>query len=98
MFKRSLVVSVSLISLSFAAYAAEGTAPAAPPAAIPLPSTALVGNPAPAPTPAPAVSNAVTRQEIPGLVREALMNNPEIIMDAVKKLKEKQAAEEKQKT
>jgi len=52
-----------------------------------------------APTPA-ATTNAsapVTRGEFTAMVRETLLNNPEIIMDAVKKMREKQEAETKKK-
>jgi protein-disulfide isomerase len=44
-------------------------------------------------TPTPAAANAsapVTRGEIPALVKEALMNEPEIIMEVAKKLRDKQ--------
>jgi len=49
-------------------------------------------------TPTPAAANAsapVTRGEIPALVKEALMNEPEIIMEVAKKLREKQEEEAK---
>jgi protein-disulfide isomerase len=88
MFTRALLLSVSTSALSFAALAAE-TAPAV---AVPAPASTLTT------VPAPAASATVTRQELPALVREVLMNEPEIVMDAVKKLKEKQAEEAKQKS
>lgn len=84
---RSLLVSVSMIGLSFAAFAQN------PPAA-PAPAPAI----AVAPTPAAPAANAVTRQELPALVKEVLMNDPDIIMQAVQKLRDKKAAEAKQKT
>ncbi len=51
----------------------------------------------PAAAPAAAPAGFVTKQEIPALVKEAIMANPEMIMDAVKILKEKQAVEARKK-
>ncbi len=45
---------------------------------------------APAPAAAPAANQPVTRGEIPALVKEALLNEPEIIMQVAQKLREKQ--------
>ena len=42
---------------------------------------------------AAAPTGAITRAELPGLMKEALMNDPGMIMDAVKKLHEKQTAD-----
>lgn len=51
-----------------------------------------------APAPAVAASGKpLTREEIPALVKETLMNEPEIIMEAAKKLREKQEVEVKKK-
>lgn len=44
-----------------------------------------------------AASQPVTRAELPALIKEALMNEPEMIMEAVKKLREKSEAEAAQK-
>jgi protein-disulfide isomerase len=85
--KRSLLLSVSLIGFSFAASAAD--MPAAPTA------PAVVAAPATAPA---ATAGFVTKQELPALIKDAILKNPEVIMDAVKLLKEKQAAEAKKKT
>ncbi len=53
-------------------------------------ASAMAQNAAPAaPTPADA-GRPVTRGEIPALVKEALLNEPEMIMEAAKKLREKQ--------
>lgn len=90
---RSLLLSVSLIGISFAATAADAPAPAAPAAPVAPTVPAAV---APA-APATAQGNFVTKQELPALVKEAIMKNPEMIMDAVKVLKEKQATEAKAK-
>jgi protein-disulfide isomerase len=38
----------------------------------------------------------ITRAELPGLVREIIMNDPDLIMDALKKLRENQASKSKQ--
>lgn len=51
--------------------------------------------PTPAPAPAAAAAGPVTRDQIPGLVREAIMNDPEIIKDAIQKLREKAEADAK---
>ncbi len=81
---RFTTIAISAIALPFAAFAQTATAPAIP---------------APAPAAAPAAANApVTRQDIPALVKEALMNDPEMIMQAVQKLREKQQAEAEKKT
>ena len=49
-------------------------------------------------TAAPADNTPVTKAQIPALVKEALMNEPEMVMEAVKKLREKQQAEADKKT
>jgi protein-disulfide isomerase len=48
-----------------------------------------------APVAAPSAGQPVTRGEIPALVKEALMNEPEIIMEVAKRLREKQEADAK---
>lgn len=48
--------------------------------------------------PAAAANAPVTRQELPALIKEALMNEPEMIMQAVQKMREKQQAEAEKKT
>lgn len=81
---RFLVISLSAACLlPYAVSAQTGAAPAAPAAAPAAPA---------------ADARPVTRAELPGLVREALMANPEMIKEAVQKLREKQEAENKQKT
>lgn len=67
---------------------AAASAPAAAPKAAVMPTPA----PAPAPTAAPAAAPQapITRAELPALVRQAILDDPEIIMDAVKKLHDKQ--------
>lgn len=49
---------------------------------------------------APSIADTtpVTRQELPGLIKDALMNNPEMIMEAVDKMRAKQQAEAEKKT
>lgn len=50
---------------------------------------------------APAAGGAntpVTKQELPALVKEVLLNDPEIVMEAVQKLREKQKVEADKKT
>ena len=71
--------------LPFAALA-QSTPPAAPiTVAAPAPVTAATSiNPANAP---------VTRAEIPALVKQALMDDPDMVMQAVQKLRDKQAAD-----
>jgi protein-disulfide isomerase len=98
---RSLLVSVSLIGFASAAFAADAAAPATPSAA---PAQAIAAPPPVAAVPAvvPAAApannaNLVTKQELPGLIKDTLMRDPEMIMDAVKILKDKQAAEAKKK-
>lgn len=49
----------------------------------------------PATPPAPAASAPLTREQIPALVKEALLNDPEIITEAMQKLREKQEHEAK---
>ena len=44
-------------------------------------------------TPAPNPNAPVTRADIPALVREAIMNDPDMIMKAVEKLRQKQMEE-----
>lgn len=46
----------------------------------------------------PADNAPVTKDQIPALVKEAIMNEPEIIMEAVQRLREKQKAEADKKT
>jgi len=63
-------------------------------------SFAALAADAPPPTAATAPASQggfITRQELPALVRDALMNDPNMIMDAVKKFKEQQAAEARKK-
>lgn len=81
-----LTASALLISLPLSAFAA--TTPAAP-----APTTA-----APAAVAAPANPSApVTHQELPALIKDYIMKNPEIIIEAVDKMREKQqAAQQKQ--
>lgn len=78
---------ILLLSLACLPFAAQAQAPAVSVDAVP---TAL-NNPANAGKP-------ITREELPALVREVLMNEPEILKDAVQKLREKQEAEAKKKT
>jgi protein-disulfide isomerase len=66
-------------------------------ALLPLAATAQSAAPA-TPAAAPSDARPVTRGELPGLIREALMSNPEMIKEAVQKLREKQEAEAKKKT
>lgn len=92
---RLLTASLSLALLPVAALAQ--TPPAAAPAAEPAAAAPVAAAPVAA---APVSGNAgaaVTRAELPALVKETLMNNPEIIMEAVKKMREKQEAEGKKK-
>lgn len=85
MLSRSLLVGISLAALaSFSAFAQN---------AAPAPVVPAVAAPA-----ASGGDRPVTRAEIPGLVREALMNDPEMIKEAVQRLREKQEAEAKKKT
>ncbi len=97
-FNRALLYTASFICLSFAASAETPPPPAAaiptPPAANPAAPPAAMPRPTPAPAAAPA---GVTRQELPALIKETLMNDPDIIMQAIQKLREKQAEEAKQK-
>jgi protein-disulfide isomerase len=92
MVSRFSIVSLSLACLLPLAAHAQATPPAAPAAAAPAIQVAPVAPPA-----AAADTRPVTRGELPALVREALMSNPEMIKDAVEKLREKQAAEAKTK-
>lgn len=67
-------------------------------AALLLTSASAFAQSAPA-TPAPAAANApITREQLPALVREAIMNDPEIIKDAIQKLREKAESEARMKT
>lgn len=85
--KRVLFFSTALVFLSPAVQAAE-----APAAAIPAPP-AVAAKPA---MPAPSAAG-VSRQELPALVKEIILNDPDIVMQAIQKLREKQATEAKQK-
>ncbi len=91
---RLIIASLSITALPFAALAQA--APAVPAAPAPVPAAAAI--PAPPSMPATVASGPVTRQELPALIKEVLMNEPEMVMDAVKKLREKQQAEAKKKT
>jgi protein-disulfide isomerase len=87
-FSRFLIVSVSLVTLvSFHAAAQTVAAPAtiAAPAVVPA-------------APVSAGSRPVTHDEFSALLRETLMAQPEMLKDAVQKLREKQEVEAKQKT
>lgn len=66
--------------------------------AIALPFIALAQTPAAAPAAAAPSTAPITRAELPALVKEALMNEPEMIMQAVQKMREKQQAEAEKKT
>ncbi len=83
-FSRFTILTLSTIALPFAAFA-QADAPAAAPA---------IATPAPAAAP----NAPVTRAELPALIKEALMNEPEMIMQAVQKMREKQEAEAQKKT
>ncbi len=57
-------------------------------------SSALMLLPFAAVAQAPAKSDTpITREELPGLVREAIMNDPDVVMDALKKMREQMASE-----
>lgn len=92
-FARFAFASATLALLSATALAEE-TAPAAKapdaPAAAASPAAPAAAAPA-----ANAGSQPVTRAEIPALVKEALTNDPDILMSAIAKLRDKQAAEAK---
>lgn len=82
--KRALIFSTALALLPAAVQAQA-------PAAIPAPA-AKPAMPAQAPSAA-----GVSRQELPALVKEIILNDPDIVMQAIQKLREKQATEAKQK-
>lgn len=86
---RSLILSASFVSLVAFGAMAQTPAPAAAPAAPAMPATSAA-------TPA-AANGPITRDQLPSLVRETLMNDPEIIKDAIQKLREKAEAEANQK-
>lgn len=80
-FSRIFVATLSASCLvSFSALAQTATAPSA----ATTPSSAA---------PTPAANAPVTRDQIPALVREALINDPTIIKDAVEKMQAKQEEE-----
>ncbi len=64
-----------------------------------LASAAHAQAPAPAAAPAtPAAAGApVTRDQLPALVREVLLNDPQILTDAIQKMRDKQLADQQQK-
>lgn len=88
---------LSVFAAALLPFAAAAQTPAAP--AIPTTPAAAPAIVAPAAAPAAAASPAapVTQGELPALVRKILMDDPEMIRDAVQKLREKQEAEAKQK-
>lgn len=91
---RALFFSTALICLPLAAQA-EPPPPPTPAAAIQTPPAAPV-KPVAMPAQAPAAA-AVSRQELPALVKDIILNDPDIVMQAIQKLREKQAMEAKQK-
>jgi|GEM_PF-218334 len=101
LFKRILLASASIaLVLPFTA-TAQTASPAAPVAAAPAAATAAPAAPAAAPAAGTAektstVTNPtapVTRGEFEALLKETLLNNPQIVMDTVKKLHEQRTAE-----
>ena len=82
-FSRLLIVSTSLAALVSLDALAQTAAPADPAVNV----TA---------TPSAAGSRPVTHDEFAALLRETLMAQPEMLKDAVQKLREKQEAEAKQ--
>lgn len=72
------LLATSVVSLAAFSAGAQ-TQPAAMPAAVP----AKVNN----------ASSPITREELPALVRQAILDNPEVIKDAIQKLREKSEAE-----
>jgi len=91
-FRRFLFPAVSIMCL--APFAAIAQAPASPAGA---PAIAVSDNPpvtaAGFTPPASSPSAPVTHGELPALVKEAILNDPDIIMQAAQKLRDKQAAE-----
>jgi len=88
-FKRSLLLSVSIASAAIFSAHAQAPAPAAP-AGVTPPAAAM---PAPLAALQASQSGALTRQDVKALVKETLMEEPEIVMQVIQKLREKQAAE-----
>src|SRR5690349_1128901 len=88
-FSRILAASVTFTCvLPFAALAQT-----TPPAPAQAPAITAPANTAPAAT---GNSNApVTRGELPALIKETLMNDPEMIVKAVQKMREKQMEDQK---
>jgi len=90
-FSRCLFLATPVALLVSSAVFAQATPTA------PADNTAIPSIIAPAAT-APVTNNPgspVTREELPALVKEIIMNEPELIMEAAKKLREKHEAEGK---